>query len=256
MRRCIGWTYRRADRLIVHHAAAIDDLASLGAPRERVTVIPHGLFDLPDAAPAAPRAGVHRGLNLLLFGQIRANKNILAAIAAVQALRAQGRDISLRICGKASAREADYLAACRAAADDGGCVIAPDSGASGRWHRLYHGPVDVRWFGARGDGLADDCDALQRAVTHHSDVYMPAGVYRLTRPLDLSELWGRRIAGAGQTADARNPAGFENGKLSRATTLLLDADNAPVLRLAGSGHAVERLCLMAKTRQPRAADKS
>lgn len=115
-RRCIGWTYRRADRLIVHHAGAIDDLASLGVPRERVTVIPHGLFDLPDAAIAAPRADAHRGLHLLLFGQIRANKNILAAIAAVQTLRAQGRDIALRICGKASAREANYLAACRAAA--------------------------------------------------------------------------------------------------------------------------------------------
>ncbi len=143
-----------------------------------------------------------------------------------------------------------------AATDDGGCVVATESSASGRWHRLYHGPVDVRWFGARGDGAADDSDALQRAVTHHSDVYMPAGVYRLTRPLDLSELWGRRIVGAGQSADIRNPAGFESGKLSRATTLMLDADNAPVLRLAGSGHAVERLCLMAKTRQPRAADKS
>ena len=142
------------------------------------------------------------------------------------------------------------------APDDGGCVVTPEGGSAGRWQRIYSGPVDVRWFGARGDGLADDSDALQRAVIHHSDVYLPAGVYRLTRPLDLSELWGRRIAGAGQTADARNPAGFESGKLSRATTLLLDADNAPVLRLAGSGHAIERLCLMTKTRQTRAADKS
>ena len=83
--------------------------------RARVTVIPHGLFDLPDTMMAAPRNEAHHGLHLLLFGQIRANKNILAAIAAVQTLRAQGRDIALRICGKASAREAGYLDACRAA---------------------------------------------------------------------------------------------------------------------------------------------
>lgn len=142
------------------------------------------------------------------------------------------------------------------AADDGGCVLAPDAGKPGRWHRLYSGAVDARWFGARGDGQADDGDALQRAINHHAEVYIPAGVYRLTRPLDMTETWGRRLSGAGQTADPRSPGGFEAGRLSQATTLLLDADDTPVLRLAGSGHAIERLCLMAKSRQPRAAEKS
>ncbi|HEU0070824.1 MAG TPA: glycosyl hydrolase family 28-related protein [Alphaproteobacteria bacterium] len=137
--------------------------------------------------------------------------------------------------------------------DDGGCVVALANGMPGRWHRLYSGPIDVRWFGARGDGKTDDIQHLQRAVAHHSDIYFPAGIYRLSRPLDLTDVWGRRITGAGQTADPRNPGGFESGKLSRATTLLLDADNAPVLRLGGSGHTIERLCLMAKNRQPRGA---
>lgn len=106
--------YSLADKLVVHHAGAVADLAALGLKRQdRIAVIPHGLFDLP-ALPARS-ALENDGLHLLLFGQIRANKNILPAIAAVQALRAQGRNIVLRICGKASAREADYLAACRAA---------------------------------------------------------------------------------------------------------------------------------------------
>lgn len=137
--------------------------------------------------------------------------------------------------------------------DDGGCVVALEGGARGRWHRLYSGPVDVRWFGARGDGEADDIRPLQRAVSHHGDIYLPAGIYRISRPLDLTDVWGRRLVGAGQTADPDGPGGFENGRLSRASTLLLDADDAPVLRVAGSGHVVERLCLMAKKRQPRGA---
>ena len=104
--------YSLADKLVVHHAGAVADLAALGLKRQdRIVVIPHGLFDL----PALPARLPGDGLRLLLFGQIRANKNILPAIAAVQALRAQGRNVVLRICGKASAREADYLAACRAA---------------------------------------------------------------------------------------------------------------------------------------------
>jgi len=106
--------YSFADRLVVHHDGAVADLAALGvARRDKISVIPHGLFDLP-ALPV--RAKVENDqLRLLLFGQIRANKNILPAIAAVQSLRAQGHEVLLRICGKASAREADYLAACRAA---------------------------------------------------------------------------------------------------------------------------------------------
>jgi len=106
--------YNLADKLVVHHAGAVADLATLGLTRtDKIAVIPHGLFDLP-SLPL--RSSIENdGLRLLLFGQIRANKNILPAIAAVQSLRAQGHDIIFKICGKASAREADYLAACRAA---------------------------------------------------------------------------------------------------------------------------------------------
>ncbi|MFN4282705.1 MAG: glycosyl hydrolase family 28-related protein [Alphaproteobacteria bacterium] len=141
-------------------------------------------------------------------------------------------------------------------ADDGGCVVAVESRSVGRWLRVYSGAADVRWFGARGDGVADDTAAIQRAIDHHADVHFPAGVYRLTRPIDVRESWGRRLSGAGQTANPGAPGGFDNGRLSLASTLLLDADDAPVLRLAGSGNLVERLCLMSKTRQPRDAANS
>ncbi len=113
-RACLRMVYSLADKLVVHHAGAVADLAGLGlAQRDKIAVIPHGLFDLPALPARTPPDD--DSLRLLLFGQIRANKNILPSIVAVQALRAEGRNVVLRICGKASARESGYLAACRAA---------------------------------------------------------------------------------------------------------------------------------------------
>lgn len=46
-------------------------------------------------------------------------------------------------------------------------------------------------FGARGDGAADDSDALQRAIdraqetVHHGIVLVPEGRYRLTRTIHV-----------------------------------------------------------------------
>lgn len=50
-----------------------------------------------------------------------------------------------------------------------GVHVAPLSdptGASGAWVRRYKGPADVGWFGATGDGIADDTAALQAAFTY------------------------------------------------------------------------------------------
>jgi len=42
---------------------------------------------------------------------------------------------------------------------------ATPSGASGAWVRQITGPVDVRWYGAVGDGVADDTAAIQAFIT-------------------------------------------------------------------------------------------
>lgn len=54
-------------------------------------------------------------------------------------------------------------------------TIAP-TGASGAWLRQVSGSVDVRWFGAIGNGVADDTAAIQAAVNSgRKGVHLPAG---------------------------------------------------------------------------------
>lgn len=53
--------------------------------------------------------------------------------------------------------------------DDGGTIIAPTEG-SGRWKRIYSGTLSPEWFGASGDGLADDSAAVQATLDAASNL--------------------------------------------------------------------------------------
>lgn len=79
------------------------------------------------------------------------------------------------------------------------------------------GAVNVKSapYGAKGDGRADDTEAIQRAIDESEIVFLPKGCYRLTRTLELKPR--TRLIGVGQHlsllvatgsdgfADARNP---------------------------------------------------
>ena len=62
--------------------------------------------------------------------------------------------------------------------------------------------VSVRELGARGDGVADDTEAIQQAldgVANGSTVYLPAGTYRVTETLTLTgPLIGVTVIGHGR----------------------------------------------------------
>lgn len=57
----------------------------------------------------------------------------------------------------------------------------------GRWKRLFSGPLNVRWFGAKGDGIADDTAPINNSITYalgHAQspaVYAPAGNYLVNK---------------------------------------------------------------------------
>jgi hypothetical protein len=52
-------------------------------------------------------------------------------------------------------------------ADDGGVTIQPNSApATGRWVRVFSGAVDIRWYGAKGDGATADSTKIAAANSY------------------------------------------------------------------------------------------
>ena len=47
--------------------------------------------------------------------------------------------------------------------------------------------VSVKSYGAVGDGSADDTAAIQAAITANKSVFFPAGTYKITSPIILSQ---------------------------------------------------------------------
>jgi parallel beta-helix repeat protein len=90
----------------------------------------------------------------------------------------------------------NWYAADATTADDG-TVVQCTSGPVGRYIRVYNGPLDVRWFGATGDGSTDDTTALQAALNALGTIrglYFPSGTY-LTKPLTISGVTGFYLIG-------------------------------------------------------------
>ena len=88
-----------------------------------------------------------------------------------------------------------------------GTIIVPNGSTSGRWVRIYSGPINVRWFGARGEvrtDIDDDEPAISKAIvvasTNHAAVFIPRGVYRLHKELVMSNVEGLRLHGEGMHA--------------------------------------------------------
>jgi glycosyltransferase involved in cell wall biosynthesis len=69
---------RTVDRVVVHSSRAIERLAGLGIPRERLARIPHPIFDV-SAEPLGPPEGT----TLLFFGLLRRYKGLDVLVSAL-----------------------------------------------------------------------------------------------------------------------------------------------------------------------------
>ncbi|TMV53115.1 hypothetical protein FE783_00960 [Paenibacillus mesophilus] len=81
-----------------------------------------------------------------------------------------------------------YDSADTTSADNGGTVLVSSSGA--RFKRLFDGSLNVKWFGAKGDGVNDDGPAIQSAINAggaRCNIYFPQGTYRITQSLVINQ---------------------------------------------------------------------
>ena len=76
--------------------------------------------------------------------------------------------------------------------EDGGTVIAPEGVKIGRYVRVRESHyVNVKWFGAKGDGNADDTAAIQAAIYELPEtggtVTVPGGTYVISETIRIGE---------------------------------------------------------------------
>jgi hypothetical protein len=89
-------------------------------------------------------------------------------------------------------------------------------------------------YGAQGDGRADDAAALQRAIDEREIVFLPKGIYLLSRPLELKP--NTKLIGVGQTMSLLVPA--KSGAFADA------AQPAPLVRTADAANAETALAFL------------
>ncbi|CAG7652213.1 glycosyl hydrolase family 28-related protein [Paenibacillus allorhizosphaerae] len=113
-------------------------------------------------------------------------------------------------------------------ADNDGTIIAATLGA--RFKRLYDGGLNVKWFGAAGNGAADDTQPVRAALSAAKgrELYFPAGVYHLTDTITIPR--NTFVRGAGSSS------WFTFGqRRTEVTESILDMESGTVLKFAGNG---------------------
>lgn len=53
------------------------------------------------------------------------------------------------------------------------------------YKRNFTGPVNVKWFGAKGDGITDDSKAIIKAVSKYKNIEFDEGSYLITQSIDI-----------------------------------------------------------------------
>ena len=129
----------------------------------------------------------------------------LKTLPTITDLRAEDYAVSTRVfvLGHTSSNDGGggvfMWDAASSATDNSGTIIKPtaiSTGNPGRWLRIYSGAVNVKWFGAVGDGVVNDVAAIQAAINTGNDVHIPAGTYLISS--GLSHNVSTTISGDGE----------------------------------------------------------
>ncbi len=54
------------------------------------------------------------------------------------------------------------------------------------WVRQFSGAVNVKWFGAKGDGITDDTDAIQKVVSLSKGIIYVKGTYNISNTITIT----------------------------------------------------------------------
>ena len=91
---------------------------------------------------------------------------------------------------------------------------------------IFSDVVNVKDFGAKGDGVADDTEAIQAALNTGKTVYIPSGIYACYGELAMT-IAGTRIVGAGMGGGYRGSLATPITNWTHNTTLLFKDNTRP-----------------------------
>jgi hypothetical protein len=124
----------------------------------------------------------------------------VTTIAALRALAA-GAAAYVQLAGHTTAGDGGgglfRWEAALGTSDDNGIIIRPGSApALGRWVRQYSGAVNVKWYGATGNGVSSDQIAVAAAAAYllnagGGDLLIPRGTYLLTGAITFGDATSR-----------------------------------------------------------------
>jgi hypothetical protein len=138
---------------------------------------------------------------------VRVRKLSVATYAALTVIPASFRfdDMLVYVAGRATDGDGGHgwwrFDAASSASANGGTILAPDAG-TGRWIRQYSDAVHVQWFGAIGNGVADDTAAIQAAIDYvetlnGGKVLLNWGTFKITSTLNINSGMGVQLIGQG-----------------------------------------------------------
>ena len=135
--------------------------------------------------------------------------------------------------------------------DDGGSIIVLDNGNVAEL--ITNGVVNVKQFGAKGDGVTDDTTAVKNAVASGYNLFLPNGTYLVNDTINLTERTGFSLVGEDRNhtfiqcgADVTTLFSLIGGGNLLFSTVCIfgtnTADHAFVIGTAASGSYAQTAC--------------